>query len=136
MRIEYLMFSNDPNKNLAFIFFKKELPLQYIVKIKFTLVMKVILDFCPETVLEVTKEAERRNIREYRQGCARRRKVERGKKAGLRRANQGDHMLLLFQRVNLERYGSDKVKEIKTFFLIEAAREVKLDVKKNEQINV
>lgn len=33
LRVEYLMFSNDPNKNLVFIRSKKELPLQDTMKI-------------------------------------------------------------------------------------------------------
>lgn len=47
LRIEYLMFSNDPNKNLVFILSKKELPLQNTMKIKFTIVVQLILDFLP-----------------------------------------------------------------------------------------
>ena len=78
------------------------------------------------------KQSGMKNVTELRQECTSRIKAEKKNRDGIR-AKQRDHVSLLSSTERLGRYGKSNGDEIKTILAIRSLREVRVNVKKNEQ---
>lgn len=89
--------------------------------------MKKIKTFCKDR-----KQSGMKNVTELRQECTSRIKAEKKNRDGIS-AKQREHTSLLSSTGRLGRYAKSNGEEIKTILAIRSLREVRMNVKRNEQ---